>query len=488
MPKYINDHAHNDLLYPVFMKREDPRYGCRFKILEGGRDAAKSIALGRFAIERITRATFPINVTVIRHNLKDLKTSFSKVLRTWITSLGAQKLFHVPKALDSPIRHVGGSEINFIGVNEQTEGNIKSFEGIDIGIIEEGQYINEVGFETILPTIRNEGSEIWINLNPRYRSDPVSDFIEDMKGHHAVFCIHLTYRDNKFHTDSSEEQRKMDKERMSHSKYQHVWEGAYDDSGAGDILIPYEWLETCVRAFPDIWKLYPRDMKKSNHHTGTDFGVSIDGDGNAHVRRCGPFIMKAYKWEGCPLHLSADKVDEYNSPHPVDKEFFDPIGVGAGYSSHRPQAFPIPKNGQVGGKGENGKPGIEFSKDRYNEDHFLNRGSQLAWTLRMRAENTHGRFVEGRKYIKIKDCLFINPNVMTPRLQRTKYLEQLSQPSWHTDNHKKVIQIEKQPRPGNKSPNLYDATEQSFAQDSEYGLIEGTFFEASDHDHESAII
>ena len=480
---YKNGHAHGDLLYPVFMSKKHPKYSCRYKILSGGRDAAKTIAITRFLIERIMTNTDPgpLITGFIRGNLKDTKTSCAIVARNWIHTLKLRSHFHIPDAMDSPIIGPRGSIIHMIGANEQTAEGIKSFEGLKIIVLEEAQYISETAWEIITPTLRQEDSEIWINYNPRFPTDPVSTFVESTKGDPAVFYIHLTYRDNKFTTSATETERRLAKKRMSQSDYDHHWEGKYKTPNEEETLIPYDWLNSCFLPFPEMWARFGEDAQKKNHHTGTDLGISRDGDGNTHIRRVGPFLLKGYRWAGRPLYRSAARVKRLNAPFDVTQEYYDPIGVGAEYSSYRPEARPIFKNGEVAGKE------MLFASGIYNEDHFLNRGSQLGWVLRMRAQNTHEKFIQGLTGIKLEDCLFIAPDVCMTPIEKANLLAQISQPLWDTDNRGEKIHIEKEPD-GRPSPNYYDAAVYAFAADSTLGLKEGRILTLKQRDHAYAVI
>ena len=479
---YKNGHAHGNLLYPVFMSKKDPRYKRRYKILSGGRDAAKTIAICRFLLERITTSPTPLTTGFIRQNLKDTRTSCAIVVRNWIHTMGLQNFFHVPDGLSSPIVGKDGSIIHMIGANEQTSGGIKSFEGLDIVILEEAQYITETAWEIITPTLRQEDSEIWVNYNPRFRTDPVSTFVEDTKGDEAVlfYSPHIQ-RQPIPHKRERDRATPCQETSLSQSDYEHVWEGNSKKEATKKPCSLTSGLKLLIIAFPEIWKLWPEDEKLKNHHTGSDFGISLDGDGNAHVRRVGPFILKFHQWSGRALYKSASRINKLNRPFPVSREYFDPIGIGAEYSSYRPNAKPIPKNGMVAGKER------FFSTGRYNEDHFMNRGSQMGWVLRMRAQNTYEKFIEGLPDIELKDCLFISPDIARTTIERAKFLAQLNQPVWDTENQRDLIHIEKEPD-GRPSPNYYDATEQAFAADSTLGLKEGIILSLQSRKHQSAII
>jgi phage terminase large subunit len=53
-----------------------------------------------------------------------------------------------------------------------TVDSIKSFEGVDFCWIEEAQSVSERSWEILIPTIRNDSSEIWMSFNPNEFLDP----------------------------------------------------------------------------------------------------------------------------------------------------------------------------------------------------------------------------------------------------------------------------------------------------------------------------
>ena len=68
------------------------------------------------------------------------------------------------------IRAKNGSEFNFVGLKNNV-ANIKSFEGVDICWVEEAQTTSKLSWNVLIPTIRKEGSEIWISFNPELETD-----------------------------------------------------------------------------------------------------------------------------------------------------------------------------------------------------------------------------------------------------------------------------------------------------------------------------
>ena len=100
---------------------------------------------------------------------KSIKDSVHRLLTDQIESLGIQAYFEI---LQQEIKGPNGSQFLFTGLANNTIDSIKSFEGIDYCWVEEGQSVSERSWEILIPTIRNEGSEIWVTFNPNESTDP----------------------------------------------------------------------------------------------------------------------------------------------------------------------------------------------------------------------------------------------------------------------------------------------------------------------------
>jgi phage terminase large subunit len=84
-----------------------------------------------------------------------------------IKAMGLESFFDVQR---TAIYGKNGSEFSFAGLKHNVT-SIKSFEGVDICWIEEGQAVSKVSWETLIPTIRKPDSEIWVTFNPDLDTD-----------------------------------------------------------------------------------------------------------------------------------------------------------------------------------------------------------------------------------------------------------------------------------------------------------------------------
>jgi len=137
----------------------------RYKILYGGRGGAKSWGVARALL--ILAAQSPLRILCAREFQTSLKDSVHKLLCDQVQALGLESFFDITQAT---IRGKNGSEFNFVGLKNNV-ANVKSYEGVDICWVEEAQTVSRLSWNTLIPTIRKEKSEIWITFNPELETD-----------------------------------------------------------------------------------------------------------------------------------------------------------------------------------------------------------------------------------------------------------------------------------------------------------------------------
>ena len=138
----------------------------RYKILYGGRGGAKSWGVARALL--LLAAQSPLRVLCAREIQKSMKDSVHRLLKDQIEALGLSDEYDV---FDTEIRGKNGSLFLFTGLQSHTVDSIKSFEGVDRVWVEEGHGVSAKSWNTLIPTIRKENSEIWVTLNPDMDTD-----------------------------------------------------------------------------------------------------------------------------------------------------------------------------------------------------------------------------------------------------------------------------------------------------------------------------
>ena len=103
---------------------------------------------------------------------------------------------------DSSIKHKNGSEFIFKGLRHNIN-DIKSTEGIDICWVEEAQVVSQNSWDILIPTIRKEGSEIWVSFNPDMKTDPTyAMFVGSPFGEDLLFALKVNWNDNPWFSET----------------------------------------------------------------------------------------------------------------------------------------------------------------------------------------------------------------------------------------------------------------------------------------------
>jgi phage terminase large subunit len=137
----------------------------RYKVAYGGRGSAKSWSFARALL--IQGAQRPLRVLCAREFQKSIAESVHKLLADQVAALGLGAFYEVQQ---NTIRGVNGTEFSFHGLRHNV-ANIKSVEGTDIAWVEEAQTVSKASWDTLIPTIRKAGSEIWVSFNPELETD-----------------------------------------------------------------------------------------------------------------------------------------------------------------------------------------------------------------------------------------------------------------------------------------------------------------------------
>jgi len=201
----------------------------RYKVIYGGRGSAKSWSVARALL--ILGASKKMRILCIREVQKSIKDSSHKLLKDQISTLGLGDFYEV---LDTMIRGRNGTEFLFTGLSSQTETSIKSFEGVDVAWCEEAQTISKNSWDILIPTIRKEGSEIWITFNPCLESDETyKRFVTNPPPSACV--VFLNYYDNEWFPDVLEQERLHCEATEDFDTYSNIWEGTCRAAVAGAI-------------------------------------------------------------------------------------------------------------------------------------------------------------------------------------------------------------------------------------------------------------
>ena len=197
----------------LFLLQEKARY----KTAYGGRGSSKSWSFGRALI--LLAVSRKIRILCARQIQASIKDSVHKLLCDSIDALGLTRFFVITR--DS-IRCINGSEFFFKGIQNNVN-EIKSMEGIDYCWVEEAQNVSQESWDILIPTIRKEGSEIWITFNPNREEDATYQmFVANPR--EDCICVKINYDENPWFPDTLRREMEYCK-KVDYGKYEHVWLG-----------------------------------------------------------------------------------------------------------------------------------------------------------------------------------------------------------------------------------------------------------------------
>jgi len=190
---------------------------CRYKVAYGGRGGAKSWGIARALL--ILAAKNPLRILCAREFMTSMKDSVHKLLCDQIESLGLLGFYEITQ---STIRGKNGSEFAFVGLKNNV-ANVKSYEGVSICWVEEAQTVSRLSWNTLIPTIRKEKSEIWISFNPELESDETYQrFVLNPPANSKV--VKINWSDNPWFPETLRLEKDALKARDIEA-YNTVWEG-----------------------------------------------------------------------------------------------------------------------------------------------------------------------------------------------------------------------------------------------------------------------
>lgn len=200
----------------------------RYKVLHGGRGGAKSWGVARALL--IQGSNKPLRILCAREVQKSMKDSVHRLLSDQIKSLGLESFYEV---LETEIRGLNGTLIIFTGLATHTVDSIKSYEGVDVVWVEEAHGVSKKSWDTLVPTIRKDGSEIWLTMNPDMDTDETwMRFVAAPDPDSVV--IEINWRDNPWFPEVLEQERRKAEVRDPED-YAHIWEGKPRRVAAGAI-------------------------------------------------------------------------------------------------------------------------------------------------------------------------------------------------------------------------------------------------------------
>ena len=152
----------------------------------------------------------------------------------------------------------------FAGLRHNLD-SIKSKARILLAWVDEAESVSEVAWQKLLPTVREEGSEVFVSWNPELDGSPTDTRFrkiipESWRG------VEVNYNDNPWFPEVLDLERRSDYERLDPQTYAWVWEGAYRENSDAQVFSgKYK-----------IGEFTPDEDKWHGPYNGLDFGFAQD--------------------------------------------------------------------------------------------------------------------------------------------------------------------------------------------------------------------
>lgn len=357
-----------------------------YKLLRGGRFSGKTHDAAGMAA--FLARNYSVRFLCIRQFQNRISDSVYTVVKEKIEAAGWEGEFDIGV---SSIRHKKtGSEFLFYGIARNLN-DIKGTEGVDICWIEEGEGLTEEQWSIIDPTIRKEGSEIWILWNPHLITDFVQAKLPQLLGDDCVIR-HINYPENPFLSDTAREKAERLKE-VDPEAYQHIYLGVPLDSDEGAV-IKRAWVQSAIDAHLTV------DADWTGRKC-IGYDVADDGDDkNANAGMDGSILVLMDEWSGGEDELRESAARTKRNAERIDADMigYDSIGVGAGTGSHL-NSMGWRRHFKFNAAGKVERPERNYSDSKIkNKDFFANLKAQAWWLLADRFRNTHLAVTKGEKF------------------------------------------------------------------------------------------
>ena len=178
------------------------------------------------------------------------------------------------RCIDGKITHKRTkSKFRFRGLYRNITG-VKGFAGISKAWVEEAENVSQASWDILEPTIRAEGSEIWVTFNPNKETDatwnqwvaPYYDkMVDGTYEDDDILIIECNYRDNPWFYDTPLPASMEKMKAVDFDRHLWIWEGKFNKRSDEQV-------------FGGKWRTASFEVKPEWHgpYHGMDFGFSGD--------------------------------------------------------------------------------------------------------------------------------------------------------------------------------------------------------------------
>lgn len=121
-------------------------------------------------------------------------------------------------------------DFTFVGLRRNIE-SVKSTARIRLLWVDEAEPVSEVAWQKAIPTVREEGAEIWVTWNPERRASATNQRFRVNPPENSRI-VEVNWRDNPWFPTVLEQIRRDDEQKRP-DQYYHIWEGAFATNAVG---------------------------------------------------------------------------------------------------------------------------------------------------------------------------------------------------------------------------------------------------------------
>lgn len=208
----------------------------RYRAAKGGRGSGKTRT---FALMTAIRGYMAANngqsgvILCAREFMNSLEDSSFEEVKSAIESIDWLKN-HYDIGQKFIRTKCGRVSYSFTGLRHNLD-SIKSKAKILICWIDEAESVSEIAYRKLLPTVREDGSEVWVTWNPELEGSPTDLRFNKQKPDNCI-TVDVNYYDNEFFPKVLEQERLNDLERFDPATYAWVWEGDYLKNSESQVL------------------------------------------------------------------------------------------------------------------------------------------------------------------------------------------------------------------------------------------------------------
>ena len=332
-----------DIFAPLLTEKK------RIKFYYGGRAGGKSYAFADSLLLKGRQQK--LLIACLREIQDSIKDSVYKLLcdRIALYELNDYQIYET--RIENTMT---GSKFIFKGLRDQDVQHIKSLEGVDIAWIEEAQTISKRSWEILEPTIRKDGSEIWISMNRELENDPLWVLVAAHPDERTM-VKRVNYSDNPFCPEEVKIQAEKCRQRNP-DDYAHIWLGE-----------PIKQGHTKLISSDLVRRAFQQTILTSSSPLVIGLDVARFGDDSTvFCFRQGRLCLKFLSYEKLDNVAVANLTTGFIKDYQPKRIFMDIGGQGAG-------VFDILKDR---GYGEIIR-GIYFGEKAINEERYFNRRAEM---------------------------------------------------------------------------------------------------------------